>query len=74
MDDHSRATWVHLLSSKSNAFPILQSFIALVKNQFNVSVKTIRPDNGMEFQDNTALHFYAEHEILHQKSCVDTPQ
>jgi len=67
-------TWIHLMSSKSNAFPILQSFIIFVKNQFNVSVRIIRSDTGMEFQDNTALLFYAEHGIIHQKSCVETPQ
>ena len=28
----------------------------------------------MEFQDNSALHFYVKKGIIHQKSCVDTPQ
>ena len=74
VDDYSRATWVHLMSTKSNAFPLLQSFLALVETQFGISVKCIRSDNGMEFQDSTALHFYANKGIIHQKSCVNTPQ
>jgi len=49
VDDYPRATWVHLMSSKSNAFPLLQSFIALVKTQFGVYVPYIRSNNGMEF-------------------------
>ena len=74
MDDFSRATWAHLMSSKSNAFPLLQSFIAYVETQFSVFVQYIRSDNGIEFQDTTALHFYASKSIIHQKPCVDTPQ
>jgi len=44
IDDHSRATWVHLMSSKSNAFPLLQSFIMFAKSQFDATVKTVRSD------------------------------
>ena len=32
VDDFSRATWVHLMSTKSNAFPLLQQFVAFVEN------------------------------------------
>ena len=73
VDDYLRATWVHLMSSKSNAFPLLQSFIALVETQFGTPVQNIRSDNGMEFQDTTALQFYPNKGIIHQKFCVDTP-
>ena len=31
VDDHSRATWVHLLAHKSNAFPLLRAFIIFVE-------------------------------------------
>jgi len=65
---------VHLMSTKSNAFPLLQSFITLIETQFGASVKCVRSDNGMEFQDTTAFHFYTNKGIIHQKSCVDTPQ
>jgi len=30
VDDYSRATWTHLLATKSNAFPIFKSFVAFV--------------------------------------------
>ena len=74
VDDFSRATWVHLMTSKSNAFPLLQTFVSFVETQFGTPVKSIRTDNGLEFQDTTALLFYANKGIIHQKSCVDTPQ
>ncbi|XP_059309926.1 uncharacterized protein LOC132061067 [Lycium ferocissimum] len=48
VDDFTRATWTHLLSTKSNAFPVLQSFLSMVERQFNSKVKIIRSDNGFE--------------------------
>lgn len=55
VDDYSRATWIHLMSTKSNAFPLLQSFIAYVDNQFGFLVKIIRLGNGLELQDRTTV-------------------
>ena len=45
-----------------------------VETQFGAPIKSIRTDNGLEFQDTTALLFYANKGIIHQKSCVDSPQ
>ena len=57
VDDHSRATWVHLLAHKSNAFPLLKAFVSFVETQFGAIVQVIRSDNGMEFKDDSALTF-----------------
>jgi len=62
------------MSTKSNTFPLLQHFILYAEKQFDATVRIVRTDNGMEFQDSSALLFYAKKGILHQKSCVDTPQ
>lgn len=35
VDDYSRGTWTYLVSTKSNAFTVLQSFISVVERQFN---------------------------------------
>jgi len=59
---------------KSNAFPILKSFLSFIQTQFHIIVKIIRSDNGLKFSDNCALAFYASHGILHQASCTGTPQ
>jgi len=74
VDDCSRATWVHLMAHKSNAFPLLKAFIIFVHNQFGIAVKMVRSDNGLEFKDKIALTFCKDRGILHQTSCVDTPQ
>jgi len=62
------------MSTKTNAFPLLQQFITFVENQFGVLVKIVRTDNDMKFQDNSAIQFYAKKGTRHQKSCVDTLQ
>ena len=43
----------------------------MILNQFKVSIKVIRRDNGPEFALST---FYASKGVLHQLSCVETPQ
>ena len=53
---------------------MLQTFIVQIETQFRAIVKMIRSDNGLEFQDTTALDFYAKRGIIHQTSCVERPQ
>ena len=74
VDDKSRATWVHLMATKSAAFPLLKTFITYVEKQYEATVKIIRTDNGLEFKDSSALEFYKTQGITHQTTCVDTPQ
>ena len=38
VDDYSRATWIFLLSHKSNAFSMLEAFITCVGTQFHTQV------------------------------------
>ena len=59
------------MKSKSNIRSLLQSFYAMNKTQFNKSIKVFRTDNGLEFQ---MTNFFKTHGIIHQHSCVATPQ
>lgn len=75
VDDYSRSTWTFLLSTKSNAFPILKDFFNLVERQFNTKVKCIRSDDALELEKGTQEAFFLKSQgILHQTSCVATPQ
>lgn len=47
------------------------NFISLIHTQFHITVKTIRSDNGAEFH---CPSFYEPLGIVHQTSCVETPQ
>lgn len=50
---------------------IVKSFYSCVQNQFNTSIESIRYDNECEFM---LKDFYSDKRILHQTSCVGTPQ
>ncbi|OMO88956.1 Integrase, catalytic core [Corchorus capsularis] len=69
--DLSRFTWVFLMKNKSEARVIVQNFVALAKVQFNAEVRCIKTDNGQEFN---MAPFYESKGILHQTSCIKTPQ
>jgi len=71
VDDFSRFTWIYLLQSKSQVQNLLQSFYHLIKTQFQLKIKAIRSDHGAEF---CMPEFYSSKGILHQLSCVETPQ
>ncbi|XP_074297003.1 uncharacterized protein LOC141627673 [Silene latifolia] len=75
VDDFTRCTWTHLLSSKSNAFGFIKSFIPMVQTQFDKKVKIIRSDKAFKLgtSDITAK-FLVDNGILHQTSCFHTPQ
>lgn len=72
VDDYSRAVWTLLLLEKSEVPKLLKNFIAFVERQFKKQVKVVRSDNGTEF---TCLRsYFQESGIVHQTSCVATPQ
>ncbi|KAK2406745.1 putative mitochondrial protein [Trifolium repens] len=71
VDDHSRYTWLCLLKNKSETRSKLVGFIKMIETQFNAKIKIIRSDNGVEF---LMPEYYSSKGILHQRSCVETPQ
>ena len=62
------------MRGKGEASKLLQNFVVMVKNQFGKDVKIIRSDNGLEFKSGPMKTFYSKKDIIHQTSCVDTPQ
>jgi len=74
VDDYSRATWTHLLSSKTNALYVVKTFISMIENHFQTTIKTIISDNGLEFSNHETNSFFQSKGITHQKTCPHTPQ
>lgn len=74
VDDFSQCTWVYLMKFKSETYSFLKHFLAMVKTQYRCQVKQVRSDNGLEFFSNPMNKLLLEHGILHQSSCVGTPQ
>ncbi|XP_039045779.1 uncharacterized protein LOC120185691 [Hibiscus syriacus] len=74
VDDHTRVSWIFLLRLKSDAILSLKQFFAYVRNHFSVTIKFIRSDNGSEFFASECSSFFSSLGIIHQSSCVHTPQ
>ena len=74
VDDFCRMTWVFLLKFKSDCLLHLKNFILLVKNQFDITIKIIRSDNGLEFINTQCTALFNFLGIVHQRTCVYTPQ
>jgi len=62
------------MQSKGQVFSNLKTFIALSKNQFGKSIQRIRTDNGKEFFSNDCNSLLSSNGILHESSCIYTPQ
>lgn len=65
---------VHLFTQKLDAFDAIETFVNMAKVHFEKQVKTLRSDNTLEFDDKKCKPFFAKLGIVHQTSCVDTPQ
>ena len=50
---------------------MIPQFATMIETQFDKKIKCIRSDNGTEFY---LKGFFKSKGILHQLSCVDTPQ
>uniref|UniRef100_A0A2N9F5X2 Integrase catalytic domain-containing protein n=1 Tax=Fagus sylvatica TaxID=28930 RepID=A0A2N9F5X2_FAGSY len=74
VDDFSRTTWIYLMRYKSEAHTNLLHFFALVQTQFNTMVKKIHTDNGQEFLETKLQSYFQNHGIIHERTCVETPQ
>jgi hypothetical protein len=60
-----------LFKGKFQVQSLVQNFIPYVERQHNVVIKIVRTDNGPEFAPRA---FFAEKGIIHQISCVETPE
>lgn len=74
VDDYSRVTWVYLMKFKSNIFSCLTNFFLMIKTQFNFDIKRIRTDNGQAFLSHRMQKFFSDHGVIHERTCVETPQ
>ena len=59
------------MKSKSEVRQLFYSFYTMVHTQFGLKIKAIRTDNAKEFD---MFDFLNSHGIIHQHSCVYTPQ
>nr|GEU90505.1 hypothetical protein [Tanacetum cinerariifolium] len=74
IDDYSRFTWVKFLRSKDETLEFVTKFLTQIQVGLNKTVRFIRTDNGIEFDNQVMIKFYKKVGIFHQKSVPRTPQ
>ena len=74
VDDHTRLTWVFLMKEKSETESIFRNFHNMIQNQFQTKIQVLRSDNAKEYFNSILGNYFLDNGIIHQSSCVDTPQ
>jgi hypothetical protein len=74
VDDYSSYSWVTLLCTKSAAINALTQFLALVKNQYNTTVKQWMSDAGGEYKSDIFIKTLKDNGIKVLQSIPYTPQ
>ena len=74
IDDCTRVSWVYLLKQKSEVSQTFQNFFQMIRNQFGTAIKRFRSDNAKDYFNQTLSSFFNTHGIIHESSCVHTPQ
>lgn len=71
VDDHSRATWVYLMKTKSEAIQVFPVFLQMVETQFQCKVRSVRSDNAPELK---FTEIFKQKGIVAYHSCPETPE
>ena len=72
--DYSPFTWVFFSREKSEVQGIFKKFARRAQNEFDVKIKRVRSDNGMEFKNTNIEEFLDDEGIKHEFSVSYTPQ
>ena len=59
---------------KNDVFTMFKDYHQLVITQFQSTIQNLRTDNGTKFLSNNMGQYLSSHCIVHQTSCVGTPQ
>jgi hypothetical protein len=66
--------WLYLLKTKDEVPKVVQIFYKMVKTQFGKEIKIKRSDNVTEYLNKCLHNFFTKNGIIHETSCVGTPQ
>ncbi|XP_019229239.1 PREDICTED: uncharacterized protein LOC109210292 [Nicotiana attenuata] len=74
VDDFSRINWLFLMNAKDETCWLMKRLFSMISTQFDCSVKILRTDNGSEFVNSNMKQLVETLGIVHQTTCVYTPQ
>ena len=66
--------WVYLLTDKTEVRSVFMNFHSMIQTQFHTKIQIFRIDNGTENFNHSLSTYLQENGIIHQSSCVGTPQ
>ena len=72
IDDYSRFTWIYFLKHRSELSQIYIDFATMITTQFSCTIKILRTDNAMEYQDSVLLQFLKQQGTIVQRSYPHT--
>ncbi|XP_068475998.1 myosin-15-like isoform X2 [Phaseolus vulgaris] len=62
------------MKDKSEVFHLFVKFYRMIQTQFESPIKRLRSDNGREYVNQNLSKFLEENGVVHELTCVDTPQ
>lgn len=74
VDDCTRFSWLYPLHNKAEFFELFTTFVKLVENRFDTTIKEFQSDGGGEFVNHHMKKFLADKGIQHKISCPYTPE
>src|SRR6266702_2408415 len=73
-DDYTSFAWITLLRDKASAITALKQWLALIKNQFNTTIKEWMSDAGGEYKSGAFIKHLKDAGITVLQSVPHTPQ
>jgi transposase InsO family protein len=74
LDDYTSYSWITLLCDKGSAITALRQWLALIKNQFDTTIKEWMSDAGGEYKSDVFLKTLKDAGITVLQSTPHTPQ
>jgi len=74
IDDSTRKVWVYFLNNKSDVFSVFKRWKTEVENQIGLKVKSLKSDNGREYDNQEFKDFCSKHGIKMIMTIPGTPE
>nr|GEY84832.1 putative ribonuclease H-like domain-containing protein [Tanacetum cinerariifolium] len=74
VDDHSRYTWVHFLTTKDETPEVIKNFLKKISVRLQAPVIIVRTDNETVFKNYVLKEYFNSVGITHETFAAKTPQ
>ena len=62
------------MKEKSEVDQIFKNFYNIIQTQFHEKIQVLKIDNARDYFNSVIGEFLLKEGIVHQSSCIDTPQ